>query len=83
MGGARPLYLTCGFILEEGLPLTTLRRVVDSMAAAAAIAGVEIVAGDTKVVPQGSANQLFINTAGVGLVPPGLNLSPRPYSQEM
>ncbi|MFM7470315.1 MAG: hydrogenase expression/formation protein HypE [Nodosilinea sp.] len=77
VGGARPLYLTCGFILEEGLPLTTLRRVVDSMAAAAAIAGVEIVAGDTKVVPQGSADQLFINTAGVGLVPPGLNLSPQ------
>ncbi|MBU6229150.1 MAG: hydrogenase expression/formation protein HypE [Cyanobacteria bacterium REEB459] len=77
VGGARPLYLTCGFILEEGLPLTTLRRVVDSMAMAAAIAGVDIVAGDTKVVPRGSADKLFINTTGVGLVPPGVNLSPQ------
>ncbi|MFZ4639408.1 MAG: hydrogenase expression/formation protein HypE [Nodosilinea sp.] len=77
VGGARPLYLTCGFILEEGLPLTILRRVVERMAATAAAAGVEIVAGDTKVVPRGSADQLFINTAGVGLVPPGLDLSPQ------
>lgn len=72
VGGATPLYLTCGFILEEGLPLETLRRVVDSMGQAAAAAGVQIVTGDTKVVPRGSADQVFINTAGVGLVPEGI-----------
>ncbi len=77
VGGARPLYLTCGFILEEGLPLATLERVVESMATAAAAAGVAIVAGDTKVVPRGSADQLFINTAGVGVVPAGCELSPQ------
>ncbi len=72
VGGATPLYLTCGFILEEGLPLETLRRVVNSMAGAAAAAGVHIVTGDTKVVPRGSADKLFINTAGVGRVPEGI-----------
>jgi hydrogenase expression/formation protein HypE len=72
VGGATPLYLTCGFILEEGLPLETLRRVVESMAQAAAAAGVQIVTGDTKVVPRGSADKLFINTAGVGRVPEGI-----------
>lgn len=72
VGGATPLYLTCGFILEEGLPLDTLRRVVESMAQAATAAGVQIVAGDTKVVPRGSADKLFINTAGVGRVPEGI-----------
>ncbi|NJL49290.1 MAG: hydrogenase expression/formation protein HypE [Leptolyngbyaceae cyanobacterium SM2_5_2] len=77
MSGATPLYLTCGVILEEGLPLDTLRRVVDSMAQAAARAGVQVVAGDTKVVPRGSADKLFINTAGVGLVPEGISLSPQ------
>ncbi len=77
MSGATPLYLTCGVILEEGLPLDTLRRVVDSMAQAAAAAGVQVVAGDTKVVPRGSADKLFINTSGVGLVPEGISLSPQ------
>lgn len=72
VGGATPLYLTCGFILEEGLPLDTLERVVDSMAQAALVAGVQVVAGDTKVVPRGGADKLFINTAGVGLVPEGI-----------
>ncbi|QQE67292.1 hydrogenase expression/formation protein HypE [Leptolyngbya sp. BL0902] len=72
VGGATPLYLTCGFILEEGLPMDTLRRVVESMAQAAAAAGVQIVTGDTKVVPRGSADKLFINTAGVGRVPEGI-----------
>ncbi len=71
VGGARPLYLSCGMILEEGLPVATLRRVVASMKAAADAAGVAIVTGDTKVVPRGSADKLFINTAGVGVVPPG------------
>ena len=75
MRGARPLYLSVGFILEEGLPLDDLERIVASMAATAERAGVRIVAGDTKVVERGSADKLFINTAGIGLVPPGLSIS--------
>ncbi len=74
MRGARPLYLTAGFILEEGLPLDLLERIVTSMGEAARAAGVLIVAGDTKVVPRGKADKLFINTAGVGVVPPGLRI---------
>lgn len=66
MMGARPLYLTCGFIIEEGLPMEDLERVVASMGQAAREAGVRIVAGDTKVVPKGAADKIFINTAGVG-----------------
>ncbi len=68
VAGARPLYVTAGFILEEGLPVETLRRVVESMARAANRAEVQLVAGDTKVVPRGKADQLFVNTTGVGLV---------------
>jgi hydrogenase expression/formation protein HypE len=68
MAGARPLYLSAGFILEEGFAIATLRRIVDSMAAAAAEAGVTIVTGDTKVVQRGKADGVFINTAGIGLV---------------
>jgi hydrogenase expression/formation protein HypE len=68
MCGARPLYLSAGFILEEGLPMETLTRVVDSMRAAAEAAQVELVTGDTKVVDRGKADQLFINTAGIGRV---------------
>ena len=75
MRGARPLYLTAGYILEEGLPLETLERVAASMAATAKAAGVQIVAGDTKVVEHGSADGLFINTAGVGMVPEGVEVS--------
>jgi hydrogenase expression/formation protein HypE len=71
MAGAEPLYLSAGFILEEGFPIVDLRRIVDSMAAAAADAGVSIVTGDTKVVQRGKADGLFINTAGVGLVRAG------------
>jgi hydrogenase expression/formation protein HypE len=74
--GATPRYLSAGFILEEGLPLETLERVVDSMAGTARAAGVEIVTGDTKVVERGAADGLFINTAGVGIVPAGVRLSP-------
>jgi hydrogenase expression/formation protein HypE len=75
MGGAKPLYLSAAFILEEGLPIDTLRRVVHSMRDAAAAAGVSIVTGDTKVVEKGSGDQLFINTTGIGVVQEGVNLS--------
>ena len=77
MVGARPQYLSAGFILEEGLALADLERIVQSMARCAAYSGVEIVTGDTKVVDRGRAggDGLFINTAGVGVVPPGICLS--------
>jgi hydrogenase expression/formation protein HypE len=68
MAGAEPLYLSAGFILEEGFPIADLRNIVASMATAARDAGVAIVTGDTKVVQRGKADGLFINTAGVGLV---------------
>jgi hydrogenase expression/formation protein HypE len=74
MSGARPLWLSAGFIVEEGLALADLERIVVSMAATARQAGVQIVAGDTKVVDRGSADRLFINTAGVGLVPVGVEI---------
>jgi len=74
MLGARPLYLTAGFILEEGLSLSLLSQIVASMGDAARAAKVLIVAGDTKVVPHGKADKVFINTAGIGVVPPGLKL---------
>jgi hydrogenase expression/formation protein HypE len=74
MLGARPLYLTAGFILEEGLPMETLRRVVASMRAAAQEAGVQIVAGDTKVVQKGKADGLYITTTGVGVIVPDVTI---------
>jgi hydrogenase expression/formation protein HypE len=72
MGGAEPMYLSAGFILEEGFPLGDLARIVEAMAAAASSAGVSIVTGDTKVVERGKADGVFINTAGLGRVLPGL-----------
>lgn len=75
MGGARPLYLSAAFIVEEGLPVETLRRVAASMAAAASAAGVEIITGDTKVLEKGKGDGLFINTTGIGVMPTGLRLS--------
>ncbi len=75
MLGAKPLYLTAGFILEEGLPIETLKLVVASMKASADEAGVQIVAGDTKVVQKGKADGLYITTAGVGVVREGVNIS--------
>jgi hydrogenase expression/formation protein HypE len=75
MSGAHPLWLSAGFIIEEGLPLADLERIVASMADTAKGAGVQIVAGDTKVVDRGSADKLFVNTAGVGLVPPGVEIA--------
>jgi len=74
MSGARPLYLSLAFIIEEGLSLAELEQVVNSVRLAAGEAGVEIVTGDTKVVPRGSADRLFINTAGVGLIPEGVDI---------
>lgn len=75
MVGATPLYLSAAFVIEEGLPLEVLRKVVSSMRASAEEAGVEIVAGDTKVVEKDGADQLFISTAGVGVVPEGVDIS--------
>ena len=75
MVGAKPLYLSAGFIIEEGFPMVDLERIVASMSAMSREAGVAIVAGDTKVVNHGSADKLFINTAGIGLLPAGLEIS--------
>jgi len=75
MSGAIPLYLSLSFIIEEGLLITDLEKIVDSVHQAVAEAGVKIVAGDTKVVNQGGADKLFINTSGVGSVPPGVDIS--------
>ena len=75
MGGARPLFLSAGFILEEGFATETLRRIAESMANAAAAAGVAIVTGDTKVVERGKGDGVFINTTGIGIVPDGVRLS--------
>jgi hydrogenase expression/formation protein HypE len=74
VGGAQPLHLACGFIIEEGFPVDQLRAVAGSMRAEADRAGVAIVTGDTKVVHKGAADKLFINTAGIGVIPAGLNL---------
>ena len=73
--GAEVKYLSCGFVLEEGYPIDSLREIVKTMAATAAEAGVAIVTGDTKVVERGHADGVFINTAGVGVVPAGRTLS--------
>lgn len=73
VSGAIPRWLSCGFILEEGLEMATLERIVTSMAATAAAAGIAIVTGDTKVVPRGAADKVYINTAGIGSVPEGVN----------
>jgi hydrogenase expression/formation protein HypE len=75
MSGARPLYLSAAFILEEGLAVDDLRRVVESMRAAAAEAGVEFVTGDTKVVNRGKGDQIFITTTGIGVIDNGVNIS--------
>jgi hydrogenase expression/formation protein HypE len=75
MAGAEPLYLAAGFVLEEGFPLGELRRIVESMAAAARAARVPVVCGDTKVVQKGKGDGVFITTTGVGVVPEGVEIS--------
>lgn len=74
MCGARPLYLSCGMVLEEGLAVDELREIAATMRKKADAAGVAIVTGDTKVVERGAADKLFINTSGVGVVPAGVNI---------
>ena len=75
MGGGIPLYLSVALIIEEGLPLAELRRILEAMVEAAKTAGVRVVTGDTKVVGRGACDKIFINTSGIGRVPAGLNLS--------
>jgi hydrogenase expression/formation protein HypE len=77
MSGARASYLSCGFILEEGVELETVARVADALGAAARAAGVEVATGDTKVVEAGHGDGIFINTAGIGLIPAGVDLRPQ------
>jgi hydrogenase expression/formation protein HypE len=75
VSGATPLYLSCSVIMEEGLSMDVLRKVATSMGNAARAAGVNIVTGDTKVVPRGAADKLFINTAGIGVIPANINIA--------
>jgi hydrogenase expression/formation protein HypE len=76
MSGARPIALSAGFILEEGLPMNVLGRIAEEMGAAARRAGVRVVTGDTKVVDAGLADGLYVNTAGVGVIPEGVDIRP-------
>jgi len=75
MSGAKPLYLSLSFIIEEGLARSELNRIIDSTQKAAEEGGVKIITGDTKVVDQGSADKLFVNSAGIGIVPEGVDIS--------
>jgi hydrogenase expression/formation protein HypE len=73
--GETPLYLSCGFIIEEGFSINDLEEIVESMSITARECGVQIVTGDTKVVQKGAADKIFINTSGIGIVPDGINIS--------
>ena len=75
MCGATPLFLSTGVVLEEGFPVSDLKRIIHSMSMAAENAGVKVVTGDTKVVPKGCVDKIFINTSGIGLIPEGVNTS--------
>ncbi|MCG8551930.1 MAG: AIR synthase related protein, partial [Desulfobacterales bacterium] len=75
MCGATPLYLSVGLIIEEGMKRSDLKRILQSMADAATKAGVRIITGDTKVVPRGKVDKIFINTSGIGILPAGINVS--------
>jgi hydrogenase expression/formation protein HypE len=77
VGGAQPLFLSAAFILEEGLPMADLKRIVASMQEACALVGIRLVTGDTKVVDRGKGDQVYITTSGIGLVPEGRSLSIR------
>ena len=77
MRGARPLFLSAGFILEEGLPMDTLGNIVTAMAQACKKAAVKIATGDTKVVQKGHGDGIYINTSGIGIIPAGLDIGPR------
>jgi len=77
MCGAKPLYCSAAFIIEEGFPMADFRRVLQSMRQAADEAGISLVTGDTKVVDRGKGDQIFINTAGIGMVPPGVYIQPK------
>lgn len=77
MAGAKPLFLSAGFIIEEGLSIETLRRIAESMRRAADAAGVSIVTGDTKTVERGKGDGVYINTSGIGLIAPGISISPK------
>jgi hydrogenase expression/formation protein HypE len=77
MSGALPSHLSCGFVLEEGTSLSVVGRIAQEMGAAARVAGVSIVTGDTKVVDAGHGDQVYVNTAGVGLVPDGVDIRPQ------
>jgi hydrogenase expression/formation protein HypE len=77
MCGARPLHLSAAFILEEGLSLTEFWRVIQSMQRAAKAAGINLVTGDTKVVDRGKGDKIFINTSGIGIIDPGINIHPQ------
>ena len=77
MCGARPLFLSAAFIIEEGLPMDDLWRVVCSMQSAAQAAGVQLVTGDTKVVDRGKGDKIFITTSGIGIIPDGIEINPR------
>ncbi len=76
MSGAQPLFLSCGFILEEGMSLEQLGEIVQSMSAAARAAGITLVTGDTKVVDKGHGDGVYINTSGIGLIPPNVTIAP-------
>ena len=75
MAGAEPLYICAAFVIEEGFPLDDLERIVSSLGLAAGEAGVEVVAGDTKVVERGAADGMFITTSGIGLIPASVHIS--------
>lgn len=75
MCGATPLYLSVGLIIEEGLSITDLETIINDMGRAAEAAGVTVVTGDTKVVPRGTADRIFINTSGIGLIPPDVHVA--------
>jgi hydrogenase expression/formation protein HypE len=75
MCGADPVYLSVGLIIEEGFPITDLEKIVSEMGKAAKAAGVTVVTGDTKVVPKGAVDKIFINTSGIGLIPPNVNIA--------